>query len=130
MTRYTIPGETNDRARADRRRGRLTLDEAWAIILTSDRLHGIGASMHPRPVHRERVRFGAWEEAPTSGVTFLGQERAIALLFEGDRAGYEAAARHVLTAFGPYAGRWDVSDYEVLRLARTFAHLDWASGTR
>ena len=66
MTRYTISGETNDRARVARRRGRLTFDEAWAITLTADRLHGIGASLHPRPVHRERVRFGAWEERPTA----------------------------------------------------------------
>ena len=64
MVRFTIRGEEADQARVARRRDGLTRGEAWQIALTGDRLHGIGVSKHPRPVHRERVRFGAWEARP------------------------------------------------------------------
>ena len=122
--RYTIQGHQARNSRRYVRLYQFTGVESWAIARRAARLD------HGRPVHQDRVRFGAWEERPTADVSYVGQERAIAMLFEGNRAEYEAAAHHTLTAFGPYAGRWDVSDYEVSRLARTFAHLDWSAGGR
>ena len=62
--RYTIQGEENDRARALIRRDDLTRREAWRITLTGDRLRGIGRTKSPLPVHRDRVRHGAWEASP------------------------------------------------------------------
>ena len=59
MTRYTIRGLDNDRARRHARRDSLTLGERWRIVLLADRLRGIGASERVRPVHRERVRLHA-----------------------------------------------------------------------
>lgn len=60
--RYTIRGRRATIARRDVRTYGLTRVEAWRIDCLAARLE------RARPVHRERVRFGAWEAADRARV--------------------------------------------------------------
>ena len=79
--RYTIRGFDNDRARASVRTDYLTRGERWRILLRGDRLRGIGRNTErPAPVHRERVRFGAWEPRPEGRASLLSRRNLMAHL--------------------------------------------------